>query len=101
MLLPVIDCSRIDPIFFHNHFYTINFTFFNNSYFLFRILFGNYVVEGANIPSTYEAEHLFCEKGILYTPGKAANAGGVAVSGLVLHIFMTSPVKLLSSHFEK
>ncbi|TKG88370.1 NADP-specific glutamate dehydrogenase [Puteibacter caeruleilacunae] len=40
------------------------------------------VAEGANMPSTYEAEHLFLEKGILYAPGKAANAGGVAVSGL-------------------
>ena len=40
------------------------------------------VAEGANMPSTYEAEHLFLESGILYGPGKAANAGGVAVSGL-------------------
>ncbi|PLX24120.1 MAG: NADP-specific glutamate dehydrogenase [Ignavibacteria bacterium] len=44
---------------------------------------GCYVVsEGANMPSTPDAVDLFVEKGILYGPGKAANAGGVAVSGL-------------------
>jgi len=40
------------------------------------------VSEGANMPSTPGAVKLFLEKGILYGPGKAANAGGVAVSGL-------------------
>ncbi|MBW6533954.1 MAG: NADP-specific glutamate dehydrogenase [Mariniphaga sp.] len=40
------------------------------------------VAEGANMPSTYEAEHKFLNARILYAPGKAANAGGVAVSGL-------------------
>jgi glutamate dehydrogenase (NADP+) len=40
------------------------------------------VAEGANMPSTYEAEHAFLKAKILYAPGKAANAGGVAVSGL-------------------
>jgi glutamate dehydrogenase (NADP+) len=40
------------------------------------------VSEGANMPSTPEAVNLFLEKGFLYGPGKAANAGGVAVSGL-------------------
>jgi glutamate dehydrogenase (NADP+) len=40
------------------------------------------VSEGANMPSTPEAVELFIEKKILYGPGKAANAGGVAVSGL-------------------
>jgi glutamate dehydrogenase (NADP+) len=40
------------------------------------------VVEGANMPSTPEAVELFLSAGILYAPGKAANAGGVAVSGL-------------------
>lgn len=40
------------------------------------------VAEGANMPSTYEAEHKFLKARILYAPGKAANAGGVAVSGL-------------------
>jgi glutamate dehydrogenase (NADP+) len=44
---------------------------------------GCYVVaEGANMPSTPEAVELFVEKKILYGPGKAANAGGVATSGL-------------------
>ncbi|MDY7218328.1 NADP-specific glutamate dehydrogenase [Denitrificimonas sp. JX-1] len=40
------------------------------------------VAEGANMPSTLDAVDLFIEKGILYAPGKASNAGGVAVSGL-------------------
>jgi glutamate dehydrogenase (NADP+) len=44
---------------------------------------GVYVVsEGANMPTTPEGAHLFLEEKILYGPGKAANAGGVAVSGL-------------------
>jgi len=44
---------------------------------------GVYVVsEGANMPSTIEAVEQFVDKGILYGPGKAANAGGVATSGL-------------------
>lgn len=40
------------------------------------------VSEGANMPSTAEAVEVFLENKILYGPGKAANAGGVAVSGL-------------------
>jgi glutamate dehydrogenase (NADP+) len=40
------------------------------------------VAEGANMPTTNDGVRLFLEKGILYGPGKAANAGGVAVSGL-------------------
>jgi len=40
------------------------------------------VSEGANMPTTPEAVEYFLEKGILYGPGKAANAGGVATSGL-------------------
>jgi glutamate dehydrogenase (NADP+) len=40
------------------------------------------VAEGANMPSTLEATNLFLEAGILYGPAKAANAGGVATSGL-------------------
>ena len=40
------------------------------------------VCEGANMPTTIEGVNLFLDKGILYGPGKAANAGGVAVSGL-------------------
>ncbi|MBU2558363.1 MAG: NADP-specific glutamate dehydrogenase [Bacteroidetes bacterium] len=44
---------------------------------------GCYVVsEGANMPSTPEAIEVFLAAKILYGPGKAANAGGVAVSGL-------------------
>ena len=40
------------------------------------------VSEGANMPSVPEAVNLFIDKKILYAPGKASNAGGVAVSGL-------------------
>ncbi|MFI5221910.1 MAG: NADP-specific glutamate dehydrogenase, partial [Bacteroidia bacterium] len=40
------------------------------------------VAEGANMPSTLEAVNVFLENKILYAPGKASNAGGVAVSGL-------------------
>ncbi len=40
------------------------------------------VTEGANMPSTSEAVEVFLKAGILYGPGKAANAGGVATSGL-------------------
>ncbi|MCG2726172.1 MAG: NADP-specific glutamate dehydrogenase [Elusimicrobia bacterium] len=40
------------------------------------------VSEGANMPSTAEAIDVFIKNKILYGPGKAANAGGVAVSGL-------------------
>jgi glutamate dehydrogenase (NADP+) len=40
------------------------------------------VSEGANMPSTPEAIDVFLDRKILYGPGKAANAGGVAVSGL-------------------
>jgi glutamate dehydrogenase (NADP+) len=40
------------------------------------------VSEGANMPSTPEAIHVFQESGVLFGPAKAANAGGVAVSGL-------------------
>ncbi len=44
---------------------------------------GCYVVsEGANMPSTPEAVEIFIQAKILYGPGKAANAGGVATSGL-------------------
>ena len=38
--------------------------------------------EGANMPCTNDAVNLFIENKILYAPGKASNAGGVAVSGL-------------------
>jgi glutamate dehydrogenase (NADP+) len=40
------------------------------------------VAEGANMPTTLEATAYFLEKGIYFGPGKAANAGGVATSGL-------------------
>ena len=40
------------------------------------------IAEGANMPTTLEATKYLIEKGVLFAPGKAANAGGVAVSGL-------------------
>ena len=40
------------------------------------------VAEGANMPLTLEAIKVMQDNGVLYMPGKAANAGGVAVSGL-------------------
>jgi glutamate dehydrogenase (NADP+) len=40
------------------------------------------VAEGANMPSTPEAVHCFLENGVAFGPAKAANAGGVATSGL-------------------
>ena len=40
------------------------------------------VVEGANMPTTYDATEYLIENKVLFGPGKAANAGGVAVSGL-------------------
>lgn len=44
---------------------------------------GVYVIsEGANMPTEIDGVKIFLDKGILYGPGKAANAGGVAVSGL-------------------
>ena len=40
------------------------------------------VAEGANMPTGPEGVEIFLESGVLYAPGKASNAGGVAVSGL-------------------
>jgi len=40
------------------------------------------VAEGANMPAVPEAVRLFQDEGVLFAPGKAANAGGVATSGL-------------------
>jgi glutamate dehydrogenase (NADP+) len=40
------------------------------------------VVEGANMPTTPEAIEIFIENKVLFSPGKASNAGGVATSGL-------------------
>ena len=50
-----------------------------------KVLIANGVVcvaEGANMPSTIEAAKAFEKAGVLYAPGKASNAGGVATSGL-------------------
>ena len=40
------------------------------------------IAEGANMPTTPDAVHYFIENNLLYAPGKASNAGGVATSGL-------------------
>jgi glutamate dehydrogenase (NADP+) len=42
------------------------------------------VCEGANMPCTTEAKRIFAQNDVLFVPGKAANAGGVAVSGMEL-----------------
>ncbi len=55
------------------------------------------VSEGANMPSTAEAVEIYLKKRILYGPGKAANAGGVAVSGLE----MTQNSMRISWHREE
>ena len=55
------------------------------------------VAEGANMPSTLEATAYFQEHGILFAPAKAANAGGVATSGLE----MTQNSMRLSWSFEE
>lgn len=50
-----------------------------------KVLIANgckYVAEGANMPSTPEAVHQFQQNSVYFAPGKAANAGGVATSGL-------------------
>ncbi|MFA5311931.1 MAG: NADP-specific glutamate dehydrogenase [Methanomassiliicoccales archaeon] len=50
-----------------------------------KILIDNGVIavaEGANMPTTPEAVELFIKNGVMFAPGKAANAGGVATSGL-------------------
>ncbi|MGH7458480.1 MAG: NADP-specific glutamate dehydrogenase [Longimicrobiaceae bacterium] len=52
-----------------------------------RELLGNgceLISEGANMPASHDAARAFEDAGILYGPGKAANAGGVAISGLEL-----------------
>jgi len=53
------------------------------------------VCEGANMPSVPEAVHYFQDQGLMFAPGKAANAGGVAVSGLEMsqnaqHLYWTA-----------
>lgn len=55
------------------------------------------VCEGANMPDTPEAIRVYKESGVLYAPGKASNAGGVAVSGLE----MSQNSARLSWSFEK
>ncbi len=55
------------------------------------------VAEGANMPTTLEATHYFQEKGVLFCPGKAANAGGVATSALE----MSQNSERLSWSFEE
>ena len=55
------------------------------------------IAEGANMPTTPKAIELFLENKILFAPGKAANAGGVAVS--VLEMSQNSSLNYLS--FEK
>lgn len=56
---------------------------------------GLLVAEGANMPSTADAIEVFKENGVSFGPAKAANAGGVAVSGLEMsqnaaHLYWTS-----------
>ena len=55
------------------------------------------VCEGANMPSTLEASKYFIENNVIYGPAKAANAGGVATSGLE----MTQNSMRLSWSFEE
>lgn len=55
------------------------------------------VGEGANMPTTNEAVAIFKSNGVLYAPGKAANAGGVATSGLE----MSQNSERLSWSFEE
>ena len=55
------------------------------------------VGEGANMPTTLEATSYFIENGVAFMPGKAANAGGVSVSGLE----MTQNSERLSWSFEE
>lgn len=55
------------------------------------------ISEGANMPSTEEAVEVYLKNRILYGPGKAANAGGVAVSGLE----MTQNSMRISWHREE
>ena len=56
----------------------------------------SFVAEGANMPCTDAAVKTFHNSGVMYAPGKASNAGGVAVSGLE----MTQNAKRLSWSFD-
>ena len=55
------------------------------------------VAEGANMPTTLEATHYLQENGVIFAPGKASNAGGVATSALE----MSQNSKRLSWSFEE
>ena len=55
------------------------------------------VAEGANMPTTLEATHYLQENGVIFAPGKAANAGGVATSALE----MSQNSERLSWSFEE
>lgn len=55
------------------------------------------VAEGANMPTTLDATHYLQENGVLFAPGKAANAGGVATSALE----MSQNSERLSWSFEE
>ena len=55
------------------------------------------VAEGANMPTTMEATEYFQQNGVLFAPGKAANAGGVATSALE----MSQNSERLSWSFEE
>lgn len=62
------------------------------------------VSEGANMPSEPEAVDIFLEHKILYGPGKAANAGGVATSGLEMaqnSQFMSWPREQVDQHLHR
>jgi len=62
------------------------------------------VSEGANMPSTPEAVDLFLENGILFGPGKAANAGGVATSGLEMaqnHVGLAWPFERVDQELHQ
>lgn len=61
------------------------------------------VIEGANMPLTNDAESILHKKGVIIAPSKAANAGGVAVSGLertqnALH--MTWPIEKVDEELQ-
>jgi len=55
------------------------------------------VAEGANMPTTLDATKYLQDNGVLFCPGKASNAGGVATSGLE----MTQNSERLSWSFEE
>ncbi len=55
------------------------------------------VAEGANMPATRDAIHRFHEAGVVFAPGKASNAGGVAVSGLEM---TQNSIRMAWSHSE-